>query len=483
MRLNYIMRYARYKIFFSFSDSNEQQMKKRSQSPDSYTLSIILTALSKHPHPQTVVPKAIQILESMQRPESLVQPNHIHYNQVLQLCAKAGEIDSLWQILSTMPEKGPNAPSSKTFSIVLQNIKTSLELTNSKEDREELIRTAMNIWGIVADKWNKGIVTVDSHLVCDMVKVLVLGGQKDDYLNALDLIEQTTGERRPEISNRHRKQVKTTESNEDTFTRNEDDNSKALAPTSPSFAVVNRSPAAHGMQLVRPTVQILDAALWVCYHLKDAYLAKHYWDNLTSNNRVNVDGASFKVYLKVLREAKSSAITLDAMESFMEKHRPDWGMYRVAMSTIAATMPRKRAFVEAWELYKNRSQHLKSPDMKFMSQFVSGVLHHYQVCDLKTRQEALVMVGTDAVRALSSPGYGWMLPEEKTTEQVNALEEQTREVAQQIIGQIDKITNPNRIKKASLSSDPDDKHVVDAGVFEKIKTALDGFIREHKKTS
>jgi hypothetical protein len=448
-------------------------MKRRAQSPDSYTLSIFLTVLSQHPHPKIVLPKAMKLINSMRNKESLVNPNHIHYLQLLQICAKAGDMKNIWYALSNLPEKGPNAPSSQTYTVVLQAIKASLENENlDSQERQELVQSAIEIWSLVVKKWQEGIVTVDSHLLSAMIRVMTLSEDSNHWLSVFDLIEQTTGHSNPRLSN----PIGLEEHN-------------SLASSVPENTVFAKVPALTERlsrnQLVRPTVQILEALLEACYKLKDSVLAKHYIENFDGKDQqeFKYDKANFKVYLRLLRRTRSSKEAVEEVRKYVTQNQADWGIFRIAMSTCARNMPTKKTFGEAADLYNlRRTIFPKEPDMKFVGQFVQEVLHHRHVCDLKTRQQMLSLSADDVVSALSRPNYAWsknkviVVDDEGLT-----FQQKTLEIAKELIGQIDMLTNPNRTEKMSdlVSHKPEDEmSTVSPKVFSKTKQKLSEFVRK-----
>lgn len=455
-------------------------MKKRAQSPDSYTLSIMLTALSKHPHPKAILPKAINVVNAMQKKDSLVNPNHIHYTQLLQICAKAGDMKSIWHSLSSLPEKGPNAPSSQTYTVVLQAIKTSLqEESLEPQQRQELIQTAIEIWDLVVKKWHEGVVNMDSHLVCAIVRVMTLSDDKIHWLSVFDLIEQTTGQPSLRLPNRDRREAL--------------DAKSALVSENSVFSKVPTSvQTSSPIHFIRPTIQLLDAVLWTCFNLKDSVRARHYMEifSSTGQQQLSPDTASFKVYLKILRRTRSSKQAVEAVQKYAISNRPDWGIFRIAMSTCARNMPNKRTFGEAVELFKLRkSLFPKEPDMKFIEQFVKEVLHHRHVCDLEIRQLMLSEAGEEAVFALSLPNYGWSKEDKILDGTTQSFRQKSCEVANELIRQIDKLTNPNRSDKMKdlVSHGPEEEmSSVSPEAFSKTKQKLSEFIRQveqEKRTS
>ena len=97
------------------------EMKKRGHRPDAHTYTIMLRGYADmaRRRPEAAVTDAVGVFNSMFAKNSVVTPNSIHTNAVINVCARAGDMDNMWQILARIPEKGAGCPDSTTYTTVL----------------------------------------------------------------------------------------------------------------------------------------------------------------------------------------------------------------------------------------------------------------------------------------------------------------------------------------------------------------------------
>jgi hypothetical protein len=436
-------------------------MKKRGQPPDSYTLSIMLTALSNYNEPKTVLPRALKLLQLFQRKDSLLKPNHIHHTQVLQICARAGDRDALWEVLSTVPDKGPDAPGSHAFAIVLEALKDPLLHENLPEnEKQDLIATAIETWHIVVQRWCDGHVTMDSHLVTVMIKILALSDDPRYLEGSFDLLAQTIGVPQPPS-------FKTTHLPK---TRSE----LSVEPLKPLFpAVVDPSAKlrlSDGIQLVQPTNHILTALLQIPQKLHRPDIATYYWEKLTQVGDLNLkaDNAALKVYLNILAANEEYEKMLAAIKSFAHLQTPDFGAYRIAMAAFSTAKSRPLAFDLAMKLYYHRHATHKELDMKVIETVVMRLLPRGRH---DKRVDWLKLVASDAATMISKgTNSAWACDETTVTlKERKLLRRRSCAVAKVLVAQIDVLTNP--------PADNGDKgEAVSLSVFARSRRMLSGFV-------
>jgi hypothetical protein len=173
-------------------------MKKRAQTPDAYTYTIIFRGCAEHPLPDQALAKVITIYNSMLTDKSPIKPNTIHMNAVLKMCAKAKDMNSLFSIAARLPRKGVRAPNNLTFTIILNAIRMNafhdlrgnLTPVQSRKNRQKANWDARLIWEDITKRWLQGDIMIDEELVCTMGRVLLLGAD-NDIDDILSLIEQT----------------------------------------------------------------------------------------------------------------------------------------------------------------------------------------------------------------------------------------------------------------------------------------------------
>lgn len=97
------------------------QMKKRGQIPNAKTYTVIFRGCAGSLHPKLAVSEATRIYNFMVKHATL-KPNTIHMNAVLEVCARARDIESLFTVLSTA-NTGIRTPDSCTYTIVLNALR------------------------------------------------------------------------------------------------------------------------------------------------------------------------------------------------------------------------------------------------------------------------------------------------------------------------------------------------------------------------
>ncbi|KAH0127204.1 hypothetical protein KCU67_g17352, partial [Aureobasidium melanogenum] len=131
------------------------EMKKRAQFPDSHTYVILLRGLSEPPVAADTLGKALAIYHSLGAENSRVKPTTIHTNAALRVCARANDMDSLWGIASKIPEKGPGAADTYTYTTILNAIREHALLEGgTRTDDSEIaalrataVQQGRRIWG------------------------------------------------------------------------------------------------------------------------------------------------------------------------------------------------------------------------------------------------------------------------------------------------------------------------------------------------
>ncbi|KLJ12229.1 hypothetical protein EMPG_12710 [Blastomyces silverae] len=176
-------------------------MKKRGRKPNTYTYTIMFRGLAR-----SSSNKAVQIARSIYKslclPTSGVKPSILHANAVLGVCSRHGDMDALWEVAGSLPERGDGAPDSRTFTIILNGIQSrtanEIKAFNPRsqadgiaEKRAAAVREGKRIWADVVRRWKMGAFVVDQPLVSAMGRLLVSGLRKRDCLDVFALLHQT----------------------------------------------------------------------------------------------------------------------------------------------------------------------------------------------------------------------------------------------------------------------------------------------------
>ncbi|KAI0802535.1 hypothetical protein GGR55DRAFT_683176 [Xylaria sp. FL0064] len=178
------------------------EMKKRAQQPNAQTFTIIFRGCAKSNHPKQALNEAVKLYQNM-LVLGRIKPNTIHLNAVLQVCAKVGDLDSMFSILSSMDDQ-LRSPNNLTYTCIFNALRVAIskEPLSTDSPSEELpprvveantietIKRAKAIWQEVIARWRSGSLIIDEELVCAMGRILLLGSYSD--IDAIEsLIEQT----------------------------------------------------------------------------------------------------------------------------------------------------------------------------------------------------------------------------------------------------------------------------------------------------
>lgn len=173
-------------------------MKKRAQKPDSHTFTILFRGLADLAHYPNALGTALQLYHSMSAENSKVQANIIHTNALLKICSRAGDLDSMWDIASKLPERGSYAANAWTFTTFLQTMREQAILSSKASDpdtaalkREQMIIEGRKLWAVIVTRWRQGEIVVDEDLVCAMGRLLLVGSRPRDWDDVLSLVQQS----------------------------------------------------------------------------------------------------------------------------------------------------------------------------------------------------------------------------------------------------------------------------------------------------
>jgi hypothetical protein len=373
-------------------------MKKRAQTPDAYTYTIIFRGCAEHPLPAQALPRVITIYNSMMAEKSPIRPNTIHMNAVLKMCAKAGDMDALFAIASDLPAKGSRAPNKLTYTIifnairvhVLTSLRGNLTEVQKRKIRRQATQDARHFWTHVVQRWRQGDILIDEELVCTMGRVLLLG-EDEDIDDVLTLIEQTMDIPRQAPSIRHRKseenalkeaKVKANRGKEDAATSSKTivpdyDADASLTPlhedksesgdSSTTVALVTKI----GKLFTRPGQNTLSLLMEAILDLRIKEPASKYWHILTSEYGVDPDAANYHGYLRILRVARASTETVKVL-SRMPQQYMEVKTFRIAMSTCHRDKNNQHAFANAGKVLDFMQTAFPIPDTQVLCDYLES---------------------------------------------------------------------------------------------------------------
>lgn len=171
-------------------------MKRRGQSPNAQTYTILFNGFARHNHPKVAVGEAFKHYNLLLEDRRL-QPNSTHMNALLHVCSQAGDLESMFHIINTADEK-TRAPTAFTYTIVLNALrhaasKDAASLSDAQRNQNFVVAVDRGkaIWSEVISKWSAGKTQVDEALVCSMGRLLLMSPRKDDKMQIASLLKQT----------------------------------------------------------------------------------------------------------------------------------------------------------------------------------------------------------------------------------------------------------------------------------------------------
>ncbi|KAL2680777.1 hypothetical protein Neosp_008380 [[Neocosmospora] mangrovei] len=174
------------------------EMKKRAQEPNARTYTVIFRGLAESEHPKLAVAEALRIYNRLIVDRRLT-PNSFHLNAVINVCNRAGDLDSMFSVLNTIHDVH-RPPTAYTYTTVINALRYNagtgvkdLTVTQKKADIVVAIRRGKAVWEEVMDRWRKGLLKIDEPLVCAMMRLLMLSSTREEKMEVFDLIEETMG--------------------------------------------------------------------------------------------------------------------------------------------------------------------------------------------------------------------------------------------------------------------------------------------------
>ncbi|KAK5160302.1 hypothetical protein LTR04_004561, partial [Oleoguttula sp. CCFEE 6159] len=374
---------SRNKVNAALKTYNE--MKKRAQSPDSYTYLLLIRGLANHSHFSQSLGKALSLHHSMSAPNSKVPPSTIHTNAVLQVCARSNDMDALWGVASKIPENGPGSADNLTYTTIINAIRHSalLETANVTEEqavkrREKGVIEGRRIWEDIVGKWRQGSIFIDEGLVCSMGRLLLIGSRPRDWDDVLSLIEQTMNIPRlvPRLGTEARESSHipkmrapyTPEGLESDPASHEDDEFRPGGEFDTVKPATSSSRRFHGDSLAyaTPSNNTLSLVLHSCLKMVTKKTASEYWNLLTDRHTyaIKPDQDNYHMYLRMLRQYRSSAQVVELLRN--EMAQADFTLtkktLRIAMSCCMRDKNNINVMVHANAIMDIMQNTLEDPD-------------------------------------------------------------------------------------------------------------------------
>lgn len=425
-------------------------MKKRAQLPTVHTFSVIFRGLSKSQHPKLAVAEALKQYNLLLS-DTRLQPNSIHLNAVLNVCAKAGDLDSMFLVADSANDS-TRAPTAWTYTTILNalrhhGLKDMHELTEEQQQAvvAKVINQAKGLWMEVMDKWRAGRLIIDEELVCAMGRMLLLEPKREQRRQVFDLLEQTMS-----IPNLLK----------------EPDSSPLPDPNMKNIAVAGKSKRVGTTKSVYavPSRNTLALMLTVLASSKATKVGIKYWNLMVRHYGIVPDADNWLRMFGMLKVAKSSAhasIIIDYLPSEYKDPKP----FRIAMETCVRDNFNHNVMKNAVKILDASVERLDTPDLHTLRLFLrTALVSHHQ---MRAKTDAGDLAGgkydygvqiTEALARLWEPykkmHYHYFKatkPRTKTDERV--LYNDKREVialARLMISAFNKVINENMLPEKDL---------------------------------
>lgn len=376
-------------------------MKKRAQLPNAQTYTTIFRGCSESRHPKLAVTEALRIYNTMLA-SSRLKPNQIHMNAVLDLCSKAGDIESMFVALRTA--NGIRSPDSTTYTIILnalrnqpENVLGPKDLNTEPNDeikasRATTISRSRLVWEEVITRWKKGEVAMDEALMCAMGRVLLLGGaaETDAILGILaevldirtlkdgkhGFVDPATQKKLPDEipkqSKTPEKRIETAAQFEDSDEGGDFDSSRPAearhaAPLPPNHhSNNNRSPSVKGRMAGNNTLSLVMRALAQARRTK---LAARYWDYLVQVHDIVPDRRNYRDYIDCLSTGNASSKAARVLSS-MPASIQDGNLYRRGLLLCHWDAFNESAFDNATAILRAMIRKLRIPDARCLKLYL-----------------------------------------------------------------------------------------------------------------
>ncbi|KAI1274814.1 hypothetical protein F5Y07DRAFT_401096 [Xylaria sp. FL0933] len=339
------------------------EMKKRAQQPNAQTFTIIFRGCAKSDHPKQALNEAVKLYQNMLA-LGRIKPNTIHLNAVLQVCAKVGDLDSMFSILSTMDDQ-LRSPNNLTYTCIFNALRVAISKeplpTDSPSDElpprvveantTVTIKRAKAIWQEVITRWRAGSLIIDEELVCAMGRILLLGGYSD--IDAIEsLIEQTMMIPREENKG---------------LQRPEEPENTALALPRP----VTLAPGAPATTHALPGNNSLSMIIEALGKTRRTTKAIKYWNLFTLHHNVVPDVDNWAQLLRAYHIGKNSGRAASALQTIPSdmlapKH------IRVAMKTCVRDNINSSALDNATSILKTMKQNPSTLDITTLQTYLQA---------------------------------------------------------------------------------------------------------------
>ncbi|PSS03786.1 hypothetical protein BD289DRAFT_478275 [Coniella lustricola] len=390
-------------------------MKKRFQLPNAQTYTTIFKGCAESEHPKLAVGESLKIYNAMLSSTRL-KPNTIHLNAVLDVCARAQDLESMFVALRTAT--GIRSPNNMTYTIILNALRHQIanKINPDQDPKEQEESTQRNIattisraklvWDEVMTRWKKGEIIMDEELMCSMGRLLLLGGAKEtdsvlevvgEVLGITKLLDGQPGLINPEKQERLRKNGKAERAEASTnlqqlvasaeprkpekaedFSSERPRRSMPEAESEAQVPQVKSTPkAVQGAKTNMAGNNTLSLVMRALAEDKRTKLAARYWDFMTLSLGIVPDRRNYRDYIDCLSTGASSGKATRLLTS-MPSSITDGNLYRRGLLLCHFDGLNENAFKHATTIYDVMAKRLRVPDLRCMKLYLEVSMSNYR---------------------------------------------------------------------------------------------------------
>ncbi|KAI5460011.1 hypothetical protein BGZ63DRAFT_359273 [Mariannaea sp. PMI_226] len=360
------------------------EMKKRAQMPNMQTYTIMFRGLAKSQHPKLAVAEAIKHYQILLK-DSRLEPNSTHLNAVINVCGKAGDLDSMFTIVDTINES-TRAADAYTYTTIINALRYNVlnEIKDLPEEQKseninKAIGRAKALWREAISKWRQGRLIIDEEMVCAFGRLLIMAPDRLQKREIFDLIEQTMN-----IPNLTRAGDASTST----------DSQKKLAVKG---------------SWVTPGRNTLALVLTSLASTKMTTAGIKYWNLMVREYGIVPDMDNWMRLFGMLKVAKASAHAADILDAIPDEYI-NAKHYRIALETCVRDNINQNAIKNANKALNSMVTRLKVPDAHSMRLYLRvALVSHYQLRarsdegDIDGAKRDYGMQITDALNRLWEP--------------------------------------------------------------------------------
>ncbi|KAG9255178.1 uncharacterized protein F5Z01DRAFT_680810 [Emericellopsis atlantica] len=340
-------------------------MKKRAQFPSVRTYTILFRGLANSKHPKHAVAEAVKHYNVLLN-DKRIEPNSTHLNAVLNVCAKAGDMDNLFLIAQSV-NNNTRSPTAYTYATILHALRHHAtdgvaDLTEEQRitNQQSTIDRAQKLWVEIIRKWKDAKLIIDEELVCSMGRLLIMSPNIEEKRRVFQLLEQTMNIpnliENPELG------------------AERDENMKDIARSAP--LTVPNSPKTTYAVPGRNTMSLIMAALASTREITSGI---KYWNLLVSHYGVLPDRDNWLRMFGMLKVSKSSAYA-SAILDIVPAEYIDGKHFKIAMETCVRDSLNRNAVKNATTVLDTMLRRMKEPDLMTLRLYLRvALVTHKQI--------------------------------------------------------------------------------------------------------